>query len=238
VDRQFWRALLGTLEGRVLLAGLLLSTAGIVGLGFTWLWSPAYSQVLVAMTATNVLFGRAAAMSFGYAVGLGHGVVVPVNMLVETVLVLLFYPLFVLSWRQVVEFRTFGNVIRRTREAAEANQDTIRRYGVLGLFAFVWFPFWMTGPVVGCAIGFLLGLSTAVNLAIVLTGTGLAMIGWAIVLRELHDRVAEFSVFGPMIMVIVIILAVVAGHLLHRCGQERRRARAPDNDRPASGDGV
>lgn len=223
MDRRSWREFLCTPEGRVLFAGLVLSVAGVAGVGFIWLWWPAFSQVLVAMTATNVLFGRAAAMSFGYAVGLDHVVVVPVNMFIETVLVLLFYPLFVLSWRHAAELPALGNVIRRIRKAAEDSQDKIRRYGKVGLFVFVWFPFWMTGPAVGCAIGFLLGLSTGVNLAIVLIGTYLAIGGWAILLRELHDKVAEYSAFGPMILVIVIILVVVAGHLLHRHDRARRR---------------
>ncbi len=215
-NTQTWRELLRTTEGKVLLAGLVISALGVATLGIIWLFTPALSQVLVAMTATNVLFGRAAAMSFGYALGLEHVVVIPVNMLVETILVLLFYPLFVLSWRQVAELKMFSNVIRRIREAAEANEDKVRRYGIIGLFAFVWFPFWMTGPVIGCAIGCLLGLSARLNLAIVLTGTYLAMIVWAILLRELHDKVAEYSAFGPMILVIVIILVVIAGYWLHR----------------------
>jgi uncharacterized membrane protein len=231
VDRRTWRKFLDTPEGRVLLAGLVLSATGVVGLGFTWLYSPAFSQLLVAMTATNVLFGRAAAMSFGYAVGLDHVVVIPVNMLIETILVLLFYPLFVMSWRHVAELQFLKNVIRHIREAAEDNQDKIRRYGLIGLFVFVWFPFWMTGPVVGCAIGFLLGLSAGVNLAIVLIGTYLAMVGWAILLRGLHEQVAEYGAFGPMILVIVIILVVVAGHLLHRNDRVKRHNLVSGIDR-------
>ena len=56
-----------------------------------------------------------------------------------------------------------------------------------------------------------------------LTGTYLAIVGWAILLRELNEKVAEYSAFGPMILVIVIILAVVAGHLLQRHDRARRR---------------
>ncbi len=216
MDRELWHETLSTPEGRVLLTGLALAAAGIAAMGLTWLWSPALSQVLVAMTATNVMFGRAAAMSFGYAVGLDHAVVIPINMLVETVLVLLFYPLFVFSWRHVVAQPSIERLIRPVREAAEASEDRIARYGMIGLFVFVWFPFWMTGPVVGCAIGFLLGLSLRVNLCIVLTGTYVAVAGWAVLLRELHDRVTKYSVFGPMILVILLVIFAVAVRLLHR----------------------
>lgn len=214
--RRAWIRLLHSGEGRVLAIGLVLSLLGISGLALSWLWAPPLSQVLVAMTAANILFGRAAAMSFGYAVNLSHGVVVPVNMLIETILVLLFYPLFVFSWRQLVEIRGLSKIIKRTTRAAEANRETIRKYGMIGLLAFVCFPFWMTGPVVGCAIGFLLGLRTWVNLTVVLAGTYLAIGGWALLLRELHARVAEYSVFGPMVLMALIVLIAVAGYLLHR----------------------
>ena len=67
----------------------------MAALAWGYLKTPLEAQVVVAMTATHILFGRAAGMSFGYAVGLGHGRGHSVNMAIETVLVLLFYPLFV-----------------------------------------------------------------------------------------------------------------------------------------------
>ena len=226
--RRAWIRLLRSGEGRVLATGLILSLLGISGLALSWLWSPPLSQVLITMTATNILFGRAAAMSFGYAVNLSHGVVVPVNMLIETILVLLFYPLFVFSWRHLVEIPGLSNIIKRTSRVAEANRETIRKYGKIGLLAFVFLPFWMTGPVVGCAIGFLLGLHTWVTLTVVLAGTYLAIGGWALLLRELHVRVAEYSVLGPMVLTALIILIAVAGYLLHRAHSERKAGKAKD----------
>ena len=227
-ERGAWIRLLHSEEGRVLAIGLVLGLFGIIALALSWLWSPRLSQVLIAMTAMNILFGRAAAMSFGYAVSLGHGVVVPVNMLIETILVLLFYPLFVFSWRHLVEIRGLSKIIKRTTMAAEANRETIRKYGMIGLLAFVWLPFWMTGPVVGCAIGFLLGLRTWVNLTVVLAGTYLAIGGWALVLRELHARVAEYSVFGPMILTTLIVLIAVAAYLLHRARPKGEAGKSKD----------
>ncbi len=227
-ERRVWVRLLHSDEGRVLAIGLALAMFGISALALSWLWSPPLSQVLVAMTAMNILFGRAAGMSFGYAVSLGHGVVVPVNMLIETILVLLFYPLFVFSWRHLVEIRGLTKIIKRTTMAAEANRESIRKYGMIGLLAFVWLPFWMTGPVVGCAIGFLLGLRTWVNLTVVLAGTYMAIGGWALVLRELHARVAEYSVFGPMALMALIVLIAVVGYLLHRPHQESGAGKGKD----------
>ncbi len=226
--RRVWIRLLHSEEGRVFATGLTLALIGISALALSWLWSPSLSQVLVAMTAMNILFGRAAAMSFGYAANLGHGVVLSVNMLIETILVLLFYPLFVFSWRHLVEIRGLSRIIERTSTAAAANRETIRKYGMIGLLAFVFMPFWMTGPVVGCAIGFLLGLRTWVTLTLVLTGTYLAIGGWALLLQELHARVAEYSFFGPTALTGLIVLIAVIGYLLHTTHSESRDGKDRD----------
>ena len=216
-EEQYGRErILTTPEGRILMAGLVLSLLGISCLALSWLWIPDKSHVLAVMTATNIIFGRAAGMSVGYTMGLDHIVVVPVNIFIETILVLLFYPLFVFSWRRLLVIQALRKFMERTGRAAEAQRVTIRRYGIIGLFIFVWSPFWMTGPVVGCAIGFLLGLRPWLNLTIVLTGTYLAITCWAILLREIHDRIAMYSSFAPIILVIFLILIILGGRLLHR----------------------
>lgn len=95
------------------------------------------------LTIANIVFGRAVSMSIGYAAGYGHALVVPVNMVAETVLVLLFYPLFVFSLKKMVVFPALRNFLDHVHQAAVQHQDKVRKYGIIGLFAFVWFPFWM-----------------------------------------------------------------------------------------------
>ena len=154
--------------------------------------------------------------SIGYAGGYGHAIVIPVNMWVETVLVLLFYPLFVFSMRKLVVFPKLKRYIERTRAAAELHRDTVRRYGIIGLFVFVWFPFWMTGPVVGCAIGYLLGMSPWLTIVVVLAGTYIAMGGWALLMFDLHNRATEFGDWAPLLLISLIILFVLLGYGLNR----------------------
>ena len=215
------KSLLRRPEGLVLLSGIILSLAAVISLAVSAVWSPAYSQSLAAVTATNLVFGRAAAMSLGYAMGLDDVTVILVNLLVETILVLVFYPLFVFSWRQLFEFKRLRLYMAAVRDAAERHRDTIRRYGVIGLFLFVWSPLWMTGPVVGCAIGFLLGLHMGVTLLVVLGGTFVAMIGWAFVMRELNEQAARLSAVGPLVLFSVVVLIVVAAYLFRGKTRER-----------------
>ncbi len=200
---------LRSFEGYALLLGSGLAFLWLLGLSLGLVWWPQHAQPLLGMTVSNVIFGRAAGMSIGYAAGYGHAIVMPSNMLIETILVLLVYPLFVLSWRELVTPRFLQKFMTRTRRAAEAHQGTIARYGLLGLFVFVWLPFWMTGPVVGAVIGFFLGLRPWVNLCVVLSGTYLAIVVWALLLSGLQESLAQHTAYGPVLVVLFIIFVVL-----------------------------
>jgi len=214
--RPAWRQLFKTTEGRILLLGIATAFVGLIVMGLVAFWSPQSSRMIGAMTFSNIVFGRAVSMSIGYAGGYGHAIVISVNIWVETVLVLLFYPVFVFSMRKLVEFPSLKRFLERTREAAEHHRDKVRRYGIIGLFAFVWFPFWMTGPVVGSAIGYLLGFPTWLTISVVLAGTYIAMGGWAYLLFGLQTRAAVFGPWAPVMIVGLIILMIVAGYWLNR----------------------
>jgi len=155
-------------------------------------------------------------MAFGYTLGMGHSTVILICIIIETILVLIFYPLFVFSWRHLLVIKGLKKIFERTQRAAETHKEKVRRYGVIGLFLFVWFPFWMTGPVVGSVIGFLLGLKVWLNITVVLAGTCAAIVGWAFFLRQLHDQVASHSSYAAMVLMILLIIVVIIGHLLHR----------------------
>jgi len=211
--------LLTSSEGRVLLAGVLLSSAYILWLGVKLLVSPDEFQELIGMTAIDIMFGRAAAMAYGYSQRLGHAKVIPICMIVETILVLIVYPLFVFSWRHLLVVKSLKKTFERIRQSAEAHKDKVRRYGIIGLFAFVWFPFWMTGPVVGCVIGFLLGLRVWINIPVVLSGTYLAILVWGLFL----NRFAAYSSQAAMVLMVFLIVIIIAGSLLHGTLRENRK---------------
>ena len=208
--------LLTSPEGRLLVAGAILAFIYIFWLGVKLLFSPEESQLLIGITATGLLFGRATAMAFGYSLGMGHRTVIPICIIIETILVLIFYPLFVFSWRHLLVIKPLKNIFERTQISAEKHKDKVQRYGVIGLFLFVWFPFWMTGPVVGSVIGFLLGLKVWLNMTVVLAGTCAAIFGWAFFLRQIHEQVASHSSYAAMVLMILLIVVIVVGHLLHR----------------------
>ena len=215
-----WQQLLQTVEGRILAVGMTVTLVGIIVIGGVALYRPETAHMMSVMSFSNIVFGRAVSMSIGYAGGADHALVIPVNMWVETALVLLFYPLFVFSTRKLVVFPRLKGWLDRTHEAAEQHHDKVRRWGALGLFLFVWFPFWMTGPVIGAAIGHLLAFPTWLTLSVVLVGTYIAMLAWAWALFGLYTHAALFGPWAPGLIVGLFILIVLGGYWLRR---HRRR---------------
>jgi len=100
-------------------------------------------------------------------------------------------------------------MMQNIHDAAEARKHWIQKYGIIGLFCFVFFPFWMTGPVVGCVIGFLIGLRPWLNMIVVLGGTYVAVLVWAFLLNEVHVWAAEFGSFVPLLMITGTLLVMV-----------------------------
>lgn len=212
-----------TVEGRLLLTGLLLGALMLLAFAAAWYLFPGRVVHYAAMTGLNLIIGRAAGMTFGYASGFGHGQVIPLNMLIETAQVLVVYPLFALSWRQVIHLNILKSFVARMHREAEARGGMVRRFGILGLFIFVFLPFWMTGPVVGAIIGFLIGLRPWVNVTVVLLATYLAIVVWALLLNELSAWAATVNRFAPYALLLAIVLISVVMYLLNR--QRRRHNR-------------
>ena len=214
-----WRTIVGAPEGKILIAGVALACAYMAFVGLAYLEWPRLARGLLAMTGAHAIGGRGVGMSVGFVSGLKPVVVIPATIVMETFMVLLFYPLFVFSYRKLLVFRPLKKMMAHAQRAAEARKDTIRKYGIPGLMLFVWFPFWMTGPPFGCIIGFLIGLRARVTLAVVLAGTYLAILCWGFVLRGVFEFLRSLSVYIPLAILGVILLAAVVVHISHAFGK-------------------
>ena len=211
--RPVWKRALSAPEGKVLLAGVAFTVLCLGFIGLTRLRSADLFHSLWTMTTTHILGGRAAGMSWGYVHELDAWVVILANMAIETFLVLLFYPLFVFSYNRLIIIQPLEDTMARVRHAAESHQRTIMKYGVPGLLLFVWFPFWMTGPLVGSIIGFFIGLRPLANLGVVLSGTYLAILCWGMILQRLHTSLERLGYYVPLIFVGFILLLAVSIHI-------------------------
>lgn len=223
-----WRVLLARTEGRLLAVGLALTAAIAAGVGVGLMLAPAPTLNYAAVIGLNVVIGRGAGMSFGIASGLAPLEVILCNLAVETAQVLVLYPLFVLAWQQLIDTRRLLPHLEPLRAAAESGHGRVRRFGIVGLFVFVFMPFWMTGPVVGAIIGFLLGLRTAVILATVLSATALAIVAYARLFEQVD---AWTSVVHPYAVFAIIVALAAAAWVVQRW--LRRTPATPPGAAPA-----
>ncbi len=231
--RARWREALASREGKVLLAGVALAVLYLAGVGLTLFWSGELCRELLGVTGTHLIGGRAAGLTVGYAYGLPRWLVIGVNMVIETIVVLVAYPLFVLSSRRLIAVGPLKDLLHQAQDSAQAQQRHIMRYGIPMLFLFVWFPMYFTGPVVGAIIGYLIGLRVLVNLGVVLAGTYVAIFCWGMALEKLTAALAALGPYPPVIFVAVIMLVAVS--LLVRralAGHNHNHHHAPSGSDP------
>lgn len=201
--------LLNTTEGKIFIAGIMLFMFYVISTLSIYLFSVEDANNILAMTATNIFFGRAGGISFGYSSNFTDLVIVVYNILIESIMVLLIYPLFVFSWNKSVKIKILQGLFIKIRKQKIRYKALFDKYGRYGLFIFVWFPFWMTGPVVGAIIGFLIGIRHYQTITIVILGTSLATLVWTYFLKEIILLLNTISSNGALILLVVIVLAGV-----------------------------
>jgi uncharacterized membrane protein len=208
--------LLRNSEGAILLLGMALLVGYVAVLFGGWLFFPHYYSAFAGIMVSNAVFGRLVGLGVGFAADLGFLTNVLINVYVESTLVLLFYPLFILSWNRLLNFEALRRWSGRMHGSAERYRGKINRYGVIGLFLFVLFPFWMTGPIVGAIIGYLMGLRHRVTLPIVITGTFLATTVWAWMLKHVQDWAGTIDERAPWLIVSAMALLVLFALIIRK----------------------
>ncbi|PHS34129.1 MAG: hypothetical protein COA92_03620 [Sulfurovum sp.] len=182
-------------EGKILLFGLVLLGVYIVFLLFTFLFYPDYFQALLSITITNIFFGRMAGLSIGVASQMDISFLVALNFTIETIMVLILYPLFVLSWNklELISYQPLNDFFNKSKKTATTYQPMIQKYGIFGLILFVLTPFAMTGPVVGSFVGYLIGFRHWVTLFVVLLSTFIAILLWVYLIKNFEKILVVYS---------------------------------------------
>ena len=182
-------------EGRILLAGLALLGLFVLLLLLSAFFFPREVQSLLSITATNLIFGRMAGLSIGISSQMDTLLLILFNFLIEAIMVLILYPLFVQSWNrlEIITYEPLHNFFERSQKTVRKYQPRIKKYGVPGLILFVLSPIAMTGPVVGSCIGYILGFSHQKTLITILWATLMAIILWVYLIGHFEDFLVSYS---------------------------------------------
>lgn len=210
------RELIASQEGKILIVGVVLFISFLIIVATVYLFSVESANDLIVMSVTNFFFGRAAGISYGYTVEFSDRVIILMNMMIEFIIVMITYPLFVFSWNKSLNIKYLRHFFITVKREKLKYKSYFQKYGKYGLFLFVWFPFWMTGPVVGAIIGFLIGIKHYTTMFIVLSGTSLAIVIWTYFLKELIILLNQISANAPYILLGVFVLIALFLKVLKR----------------------
>jgi uncharacterized membrane protein len=160
------------------------------------------------MSASNIIFGRMAGLSIGISSQMDTTLLIAFNLFIESIIVLILYPLFVLSWKSlhVVTYAPLNDFLKRSQKSAEKYQPLTKKYGIIGLVFFVLTPFAMTGPVVGSFVGYLMGLSHLTTLVVVLFSTLIAIILWTYFIKNFE---ATLIIYSDTLITVLSAAAIV-----------------------------
>ncbi|MEA3290602.1 MAG: small multi-drug export protein [Campylobacterota bacterium] len=208
---NYYVDIFNTKHGKILLLGISMVILLSIFIFVYYFIDPDFANKISAMVVTNIAVGRVPSLSLGYASGLSHLAVIFTNVYIEMVMVTLLYSAFVFSYNNIIKVNFLDTFFKKIHDYKEKYSVLFDKYGVLGLFIFVFIPFWMTGPIVGAIIGYLLGLRHFIVMSIVLIATVIAMTIWGLLLNELvvfMNMINSSFVWFILVIVIVGILVV------------------------------
>ncbi len=209
LNKELLKKIFSTKVGVILLISIVLILSTTIFLVIYYFFDASVSSKLATMLFTNLFIGRVPAISFGYASNLSHLQVITFNILAEMILVTLIYSLFVFSFEGVLKIKRLEEFFSKVQKKKEQHNDVFVKYGRLGLFIFVFIPFWMTGPIVGSIIGFLIGMKHFTVIFIVFLATIISMTLWGLFLQEIVNFIGQFDIRFIWILIVIMVVSVI-----------------------------
>ena len=203
------------IEVKILVIGLVL--LGIGGLYLTYLLFTDLSlyRTLSKTAIIHLMGGRALGIATCLSAGLPLWMTILYNFLIEIVIVLITYGIVVLIMRNVIQPKLLRSAVRQAELTAQGQKTKIKKFGAVGLFLFVMFPFFMTGPVVGAIIGYLLNYKAINNFMIVFSGTLTSIIAYSLIgnnILNILDQYIPLEIvkkWGAIIIGLLIIAFLI-----------------------------
>ena len=122
------------------MTGVILGSLWICALLVFWLCGYDFPLNLISMVGTHLIAGRAGGITVGLELDLPEWLIVFNAFLVDSLIVLLIYPLFVLSTRRTLKRGFVQDMLDASIRTAKKERKRVRRFGMVGLLLFVWFP--------------------------------------------------------------------------------------------------
>jgi len=186
-----------------------------------WLNANTLWLKILTMGFTELFLGRAAAIAQALHADMNKAFIIFLATYVDGATVFILYPLFVLSYRHLIEQRFLSKSTLRVFASARKSVTRFAHYKFAGVILFVWFPFLMTGVVIGAVLGYLLELKTWKTMVAVNVGNLTAAICWVYLYDNLFRITGRIHKSLPVAVTVIIILALVTYRLITRYREAR-----------------
>ena len=196
-------------EGNIFLLGLFMIFILGVFIIVLYFINPLLASKITGMVFSNLLVGRVPSLSFGYAAELNHFWVISTNIYTEFIMVTILYPLFILSIKGIVKVQSLEKFFSQVERKKVIHKEKFDKYGRFGLFIFVFIPFWMTGPIVGSMIGYLIGMKHYTIIFTVFIATIVSITLWGIFLQEIIHLLISFDSQIVWLLLFVCVSALL-----------------------------
>jgi uncharacterized membrane protein len=209
------RERLNMIEVKILFLGLVL--AALTGIYFLYLLftDPGLYKVLSSTAVIHLMGGRALGILTCLSAGIPFFYTILYNFFLEVVIVLIAYGIVVLVMRNIIQPKLFDSAVRKAELTAQSQKTKIKKYGSIGLFLFVMFPFFMTGPVIGAIIGYLLNYRAINNFLIVFSGTLASILIYALIGNNIINFINQYieidvlKKWGGIIIAVLIVVFLI-----------------------------
>jgi len=203
------------IEVKILSTGLMLAFLTCLYLLYLLVTDPRLYRVLSSAAILHLMGGRALGIAACLSAGISITFTILYNFLLEVIIVLIAYGIVVLVMRNIIQPKLFRSTVRQAEFAAQDQKTNIKKYGTIGLFFFVMLPFFMTGPVVGSIIGYLLHYKAINNFLIVFSGTLTSIVLYSLVGNNIltyidqYVRIDLVKKWGAIIVGIFIVVFLI-----------------------------
>lgn len=206
---------LNMIEVKILLIGLILTA--MTGIYFLYLLftDPGLYRVLSSTAIIHLMGGRALGIVTCLSAGISLFYTILYNFYLEIVIVLIAYGIVVLVMRNIIQPKLFDSAVRQAELTAQNQKTRIKKYGSIGLFLFVMFPFFMTGPVMGAIIGYLLNYRAINNFLIVFSGTLSSILIYTFIGNNIINFISQYihidvlKRWGGIIIAVMIVFFLI-----------------------------